>query len=199
MFYRYLSCMVMLMLASCVRQGPTDLTLQHVFLSDWSSDLKNSRSVARTAYAQKGLVLELTSAESFAPFGAGIEENFCGGDLLLAGLGSAGLFVPAGIYLPERLGQPAEQAGTKSRYTFYILIPETADRARYNPLHRMPYDPPDSFDFDLESDNRDICLRTKFMREDYVWLQSNEIRVPRRIIDQAFRAGLKPLPAMKPL
>jgi len=181
--YRRVGLLLLLALASCVRQSPSDLTLRNVFLSDWSSQFNEWHGGPNIS--AQAIVLRLTSVDPIAPRAPLILQGHCDGTLQISGWD---LYVPADRDLSDRLDQPVDLATPENPYEFYILIPVWRTRGPFSP---------ESAEYNLERDDRDICLRTKMMREDYVWDESNVIRVPRRLIDQALRAGLKPLPAMK--
>ena len=172
--YRCFSAVLLLLSSSCSFQRPSDLRLEKVFVADLTPLTHYERNVILGYTQPIGLVIELSSTETYE-LGAYVLDGFCGEKLELAGLREGTLY---------KSTHKEENEGVDGRHMYYVLA---VIKSYVVPgLPKLP-------DFDLDNDNRDLCLKTGFS-ESYVGYDSNIVRVPRSLIDKALREGAKPPP-----
>lgn len=161
-----------LLLPSCVQQRPSDLRLERVYVADLSATPGYMRGVAMGLLPRPlRLAIELSSTESF-PGGASVVDGFCGAKQGPGYLGDGTLY------------KATDRTDTGSG----PATPDQPDRQQYLVLVEIVYKPvgpsPELANFDLRDDSRDICLTTGAGTYADVW-KSNEVRVPRRLIERA--------------
>lgn len=162
--------------AACAFQHPTDLRLEQVYLADRTVIPAYKLGAARGYVQPTALIIELTSAETF-PNGAFIWDGFCGGKLRVAGLGDGELYRGADV---------DERAGSKD------TVQERTHRRRYLAIvNIVPNRLSTDEKYDLENDNRDICIRTSVPNMFAPPDLSNEVHVPRRLIDKALHEPVR--------
>jgi hypothetical protein len=166
---------VLLLNVSCTLQRPSDLRLETVYIANWTSIASYKQNVQEGFVQPVGLVIELSSEETYT-YGAFVLDGFCGEEKGISLLGDG--------YLYELSGQDRRNIGDGTRHRYFALADIRSRHVRSAP--NLP-------DFNLEDDGRDLCLQTS-SGEGYVGWESNTVRVPRALIDQALREGVKPLP-----
>jgi hypothetical protein len=172
---RVLVSLIPLVFASCtIEERPSDLKLDQVYVADISKYSHRTRDELKGTQKFR-LVIELSTSDVFFT-GALVVDGFCGEKQSPGYLGDGGFL--------HRITDSDGQSGSggtlnerPARHRFFILVP----------LVYMPDRPyPEFQHYDLRDDGRDICLTTGAGTYADVW-KSNEVRVPRSLIDKALR------------
>lgn len=185
-YHRCILAIFSVVLTACVQQYPSDLRLEEVFVADVSK-LAGYRAAFEAGMIPRpfSLVITLSTSASF-PYGASTVDGFCGERQGPGHLGD-GNFLPAA----EIAGEPVSAGGNDKnvrRLRYFAFVPIV-----YRPAHPDP----DLANFDLRSDDRDICLHTG--RGNYTEVQaSNVVRVPRSLIEKALHESPRMNVPLKP-
>jgi hypothetical protein len=175
-FVQAFQMLLPLMFASCGVESPTDLRLKQIYVADrtaipvyWTGALKGLvRPVA--------LIIELTTSDTF-PNGAYVSDGFCGEKIGVAQLGDGGLYRATDSDDGPDSEETAHERAHQRRYLAIVeIVP--------NRLSERPR-------FDLENDNRDICVLTSVPTMFAPSQMSNEVRVPRSLIDKALHEPVR--------
>jgi hypothetical protein len=174
-----------LITAACWFWSPYDLRVESVFRADWTNIPTYRRNVEEGFIEPIGLVVELATNEPYLYF-TSVPSAFCGEHKDPLNFRGVVLYeMPASQ--PISLTAPGSGPNDVPQLHHYFVLIDIRGR-RILSLPNLP-------DYDLAHDNRDICLKTHYSHG-FDSVDSNEVCIPRSMIDQALREPPRILPRL---